>query len=120
VAHGVATKLFDVALSYYQIGALLGTKKGRTLTFSSISIGMTHINPKGVDVSSDWRLSLTIGVGTKISFTRRVGMRIHGRLMPTFIPSGTDLFCNDDGCYSTLESGAMLQGEVAVGLIVVF
>jgi opacity protein-like surface antigen len=117
---GADTELFDVAVEYIQVGALLGVKKGRTLTFSSFSMGFTHLNPKGVDATSDWRFSLAIGVGTKIYFTDHVGIRLQGRLMPTFIPVGKDLFCGDDGCYTTLESGAMLQGEIAAGLVIAF
>jgi opacity protein-like surface antigen len=117
---GAGTDLFDVAVEYIQVGALLGLRKGNTLTFSSFSLGATHLNPKGVDATSDWRLSMAIGVGTKIYFTEHIGMRLQARLMPTFIPVGKDLFCGDDGCYTTLESGAMLQGEVAAGLVFAF
>jgi opacity protein-like surface antigen len=112
-------KLFDAALDFLQVGATLGARKGRTLTFSSVSIGMTHFNPKGVDASSSWKLSVTLGLGTKIYFTERVGIRLHGQLIPTFLSAGSDIFCYEGRCYSKLESGAMLQWQVSLGLVIV-
>jgi hypothetical protein len=113
------TDLFDAGIDYLQAGALLGASKGESsFFFSSVSIGMTHFNPKGVDVSDTWKLSVTVGVGTKVYFTDRLGMRIHGQLLPTFLTAGSDIFCDDNGCYSKVESGALLQWDVALGLIV--
>ncbi len=110
--------LFDAAISYLQFGAQLGTKKGRAFTFSSVGLGFTHFNPKGVDVSDTWKFSVSVGIGTEIFFTERLGMRIHGRLLPTFLTAGSDIFCDDDGCYSKVESGALLQWDVALGLVI--
>ena len=111
--------LFDAGIDYLQVGALLGASKGESsFFFSSVSLGVTHFNPKGVDVSDTWKFSVTVGVGTKVYFTDRLGMRIHGQLLPTFLTAGSDIFCDDDGCYSKVESGALLQWDVALGLII--
>lgn len=115
----VNRKLFDAALDHLQVGATLGAKKGRTLTFSSVSMGMTHFNPKGVDASSSWKLSVTVGIGSKIYFTERLGMRLHGQVIPTFLSAGSDIFCDEDRCYSKLESGAMLQWQISLGFVIV-
>lgn len=116
----VNRKLFDAGLDFLQVGATLGARKGRTLTFSSVSIGLTHFNPKGVDASNSWKLSLTAGIGTKIYLANHVGVRLHGLLIPTFLSAGSDIFCYEDVCYSKLESGAMLQWLINVGLVVSF
>jgi opacity protein-like surface antigen len=110
--------LFDAAIDYVQVGAQLGVKKGRSFTFSSVGLGFTHFNPKGVDVSDTWKFSVSVGIGSEIFFTDRFGMRIHGRLLPTFLTAGSDIFCDDDRCYSKVESGALLQWDVALGLII--
>jgi hypothetical protein len=110
--------LFDAAIDYVQVGAQLGSLKGRAFMFTSVGIGFTHFNPKGVDVSDTWKLSVSVGVGSEIYFAKRIGMRIHGRLLPTILTSGTDIFCDDDRCYSKVESGAMIQWDVAAGLVV--
>jgi len=110
--------LFDAAIDYVQVGAQLGARKGRAFTFSSVGLGFTHFNPKGVDVSDSWKFSVSVGIGSEIFFTDRLGMRIHGRLLPTFLTAGTDIFCDDDRCYSKVESGALLQWDVALGLII--
>ena len=111
--------LFDVAIDYLQFGAQLGTRKGRAFTFSNMGFGFTHFNPKGVDVSDTWKLSVSVGIGSEILFTKRLGMRIHGRLLPTFLSSGSDIFCDEDRCYSTVKSSALLQWDVALGLVIV-
>lgn len=110
--------LFDAAVDYLQVGAQLGTKKGRAFTFSSVGLGLTHFNPKGVDVSDSWKFSVSVGVGSEITFTHRLGLRIHGRLLPTFLGAGSDIFCDDERCYSKVESGAILQWDVALGLVI--
>jgi hypothetical protein len=111
-------KLFDAGLDYLQIRLILGAGRGRSVTFSSVSIGATHFNPKGVNVNGSWKMSVGVGVGTKVYFTERIGARLHGRLLPTFLPTGADIFCDDDQCYSKIESGAMLQWEVSVGVVI--
>ena len=35
-----------------------------------------------------------------------------------FLTAGSDIFCDDEGCYSKVESGALLQWDVALGLII--
>ena len=110
--------LFDAAIDYVQVGAQLGTRKGRAFTFSSVGLGFTHFNPKGVDVSDSWKFSVSVGIGSEIFFSDRLGMRIHGRLLPTFLTAGSDIFCDDDRCYSKVESGALLQWDFALGLII--
>ena len=72
-----------------------------------------------VDVSDTWKLSVSVGIGSEILFTKRLGMRIHGRLLPTFLSSGSDIFCDEDRCYSTVKSSALLQWDVALGLVIV-
>jgi hypothetical protein len=114
----IGGKLFDAGLDYLHIGATLGARKGRSVTFSSVSIGATHFNPKGVDVNGTWKLSVSVGVGAKVYFTRRIGARLHGRLLPTFLSTGSNIFCDDDRCYSKIESGAMLQWEISVGVVI--
>lgn len=110
--------LFDAAIDYVQVGAQLGTRKGRAFTFTSVGFGFTHFNPKGVDVSDSWKFSVSVGIGSEIYFTQRLGMRIHGRLLPTFLTAGSDIFCDDERCYSKVESGVLLQWDVALGLII--
>jgi hypothetical protein len=110
--------LFDVGIDYVQIGAQLGTLKGRSFTFTCVGIGFTHFNPKGVDVSDSWKLSVSVGIGSEIMFAERVGMRIHGRLLPTYLSSGTDIFCDEEQCYSTVKSSAMIQWDVALGVVI--
>jgi hypothetical protein len=112
------TELFDAAIDYVHVGAQLGTLKGRAFTFTSVGFGFTHFNPKGVDVSDTWKLSVSVGIGSEIYFADRIGVRIHGRLLPTILTSGSDIFCDDDRCYSKVESGAMIQWDVALGLVI--
>ena len=89
-----------------------------SLTFSNVGIGATHFNPKGVDVDDTWKLSATLGLGSKIYFTERIGMRLHGRVIPTWLSAGSNIFCDGNRCYSKIESGAMLQWEVSLGLVI--
>jgi opacity protein-like surface antigen len=110
--------LFDAAIDYLQVGAQLGAKKGRAFTFTCVGLGLSHFNPKGVDVADSWKFSVSVGIGSEIYVTERLGMRIHGRLLPTFLSAGSDIFCDDERCYSKVESGALLQWDVALGLII--
>jgi hypothetical protein len=120
---GFRDRSFDLSTNYFQIGALknFGTDE-RLQPFGSFSLGATLFSPKESDLSDTWRFSVTLGLGTKIFFTDRVGIILRGRLMMPMYFGGVGGWCGigtgGSGCGLSLNGYATIfQGDFTGGLV---
>lgn len=81
--------------------------------------GLTHMDPVPAGLSSETRLSLRIGAGVKIPLARHLALRLEGSGIATFFDSSGGIFCSG-GCVVRVESDALWQGEIGLGLSVGF
>jgi hypothetical protein len=107
--------LGDVDLTMVHAGFLLQWGEGQVNPFITASAGVTHIDPKFHELSSDNRFSASLGGGAKIFFNPNIGLRLEARGFWTDLDTGFrdryDRYDNRQGLY---------QGEGSVGLIIAF
>jgi hypothetical protein len=108
---------------YFQIGGMQEFPSGQAKPFVKFSLGATYFNPAsgnlgGVNVSSEWRFSMMLGLGAKYFFSPRVGLRLQGDLIGTFLSSSGGVFCGFGGCSLGLFGYGMWSGDLMGGLTI--
>jgi hypothetical protein len=121
-ATGIRETLFDASVDYWQIGGLQEFyKQGITQPFAVATLGVTHLNPKSVNASSELRFSFGFGGGAKIMPSEHFGFRLDGRLYLTYIAGGAGFWCGlPGGCWVTMGGEMMAQVQLNAGLIIAF
>ncbi len=128
-SRGTTTKLTDMSVNYWQIGAIRGLIDGKVRPFVSTSIGVTYYSPTNgtVDIDGDiynvgtsTNLSLSLGVGVKSYFgeAEKIGLRASFKVLPTFYNTNGGLWFGSDGAALGITGNAIWQWEAAVGLTV--
>jgi len=119
---GVTSKVFDMAVEYFQAGGQLEFySNGALQPFVAMTLGATKFNPQASGYSNEWRFSGTIAGGGKYYISKRFGFRGQGQMLMTFISSSGGMFCSGGGgCYGGISGRAFLQGNFTGGLIVAF
>jgi hypothetical protein len=112
--------LFDLSIDYYHIGGLyLLPADGLMHPFVSGTIGMTRMVPKRSDLTTENRLSLSLGGGAKFFFTKSVGLRVDVRAIYTMLNADTAVFCSG-GCTIRVRSNGFVQTEAGAALLMRF
>lgn len=109
--------LSDMTVEYWQIGGLGFTQRGGARPFGSFTLGATHYNPDAARFDDEWRFSMVLGGGVKIIPSERLGIRLQGHLLGTFLSTGSTIWCGAGGCSFGLFGSGILQGEVSAGVI---
>ncbi|MDP6436929.1 MAG: hypothetical protein QF790_04525 [Gammaproteobacteria bacterium] len=112
---------FDVDMQFLQVGGTyLFDRTDTSVPFFVATAGVTTIDPDIPGGESDSFLSFSVGGGWKYFPDSRVGVRLEGRILGTFISSNTDVFCQSGvGAECTFEvSGDVLyQWDMQAGII---
>ncbi len=120
VDHGLlapSTTLGDVDLTILQAGFLFQWGGGQVNPFATMAAGLTRIDPKFNDLSSDDRFSFSFAGGVKLYLAENIGIRLEGRGYWTDL--GTNNF--DDHHHGDYDSeDGLFQAEGSVGLIIAF
>ena len=112
--------LFDLAIDYYHVGGLYMLPDfDRVRPFVSATIGLTRMAPKRADLTTENRLSLSIGTGAKIFFNKNLGLRFDLRGIYTALNSDTAIFCSG-GCSIKVVSSGFVQTEISAALMMRF
>ena len=112
--------LFDLSIDYYHIGGLyLLPTDGLMHPFVSGTIGMTRMIPKRSDLTTENRLSLSLGGGAKFFFSKNVGLRFDVRAIYTMLNADTAVFCSG-GCTIKVRSNGFVQTEAGAALLMRF
>jgi len=107
--------LGDVDLSTLQAGFVLQWGAGQVNPFVTAAAGLTRIEPKFNELSSDDRFSASLGGGVKVFFSENLGIRLEAR------GYWTDLDTGFNGRYDRYDSGdGLYQTEGSAGLIIAF
>jgi hypothetical protein len=110
------TRVGGVDLTYYQIGGTF--EWGRDVRpFFGAGLGAATIDPDLSGTTSETRFAGTFTGGVKIRLNQRLGLRVDGKLLYVALnDSESCSTCYYDDYYADL----LVQGEVALGLIVYF
>jgi hypothetical protein len=115
-----STPLFDLAIDYYHIGGLYMLPEGsRVRPFVSGTFGLTRMDPKRAGLTTENHLSLSLGGGAKIFFTKSVGLRFDVRGIYTILDSDTSILCSG-GCITKVNSNGFVQTEIGAALMMRF
>jgi hypothetical protein len=112
--------LFDLTIDYYHVGGLyLLPVDGIMHPFVSGTVGLTRMVPKRADLTTENRLSLSLGGGAKFYFSGNVGLRFDARAIYTMMNADTSVFCSG-GCTIRVRSNGLVQAEAGAALLVRF
>ena len=112
--------LFDLTIDYYHIGGLyLLPADGLIHPFVSGTIGLTRMAPKRADLTTENRLSLSLGGGAKFFLSRSLGLRLDLRAIYTMLNADTSVFCSG-GCTIRVRSNGFVQTEAGAALLMRF
>jgi hypothetical protein len=103
------TPLFDLDIHYLHIGGTYLFPGERVNPFISGGLGLTYFSPDGPGLDSEIYFSLSLGGGTKIPISKRVGLRFEARGFLTILPDNTDIFCVSSG---GAACAVRVQGDV--------
>jgi Outer membrane protein beta-barrel domain len=76
-----SSTLGDVDLTILQAGFVFQWGAGQVNPFITAAAGLTRIDPKFDELSTDDRLSASLGGGVKIFFSENIGLRLEARLL---------------------------------------
>lgn len=82
---GRTEPLTDLALEYYQIGAITGVQRGNVRPFTSVTLGASRFAFKDYDDS--WKFAVIFGLGAKMYLNEKISLRVQGNI-PISITDG--------------------------------
>ena len=114
---------FKISSNYF----LLGTAQdipldGNVTGFGSVKVGAGYFKALENYIDDVWRFSVSFGIGAKIFFTDRVGLRIQANMNLPLYFNGVGAYCGvgstGSNCGLSMHStSAILQGDISTGLI---
>ncbi len=128
---GSLTKLTDMSVNYWQIGAIRGLTDGKVRPFITTGLGLTYYSPsestviieeETFNVTSSTRFSLVLGLGFKAYFGKaeKIGLRASIKTFPTLYNTSGGLWIGTGGASLGVTGNAIWQWEAAAGLTVKF
>lgn len=116
-------EVFGFAVEHFQIGGLgeivqpAGGARN-IVPFTVGTMGFTRYTPRTGYFDDEYRVSATFGMGLKIKFHSRVGIRFHGRVIATLLNTSKGLFCGPNSCAVRVAGAAIYQSELSGALII--
>jgi len=111
----------DLDVEYLHFG---GTYLGdglNTRPFLAATIGLSRFDPKPSGSGAETYFSASIGGGVQLRAAKRVGIRLEGRVVTTFVDSDSQIFCRSGGvtnfCAIRVEGSTFTQFELRAGLV---
>jgi len=112
--------LDDLDISYLQVGGTYLFEGNRAWPFIVATIGASHFEPDSSEFDSETFFSFGIGGGYKIAPTSRIGLRLEGRLLGSYLGGDSAVFCRSDvtgsGCLIGVSGEMVWQWEMSAGL----
>ena len=110
-----------LSVNYFQIGGLGYLQQGVAQPFAKFLLGATYYKPGaaslgGISINDEWRFSLGLGLGVKAFPSERVGVRLEGNLLGTFLDTGSGVWCGFGGCSLGLFGTGVLQANINGGV----
>jgi len=120
-ARSVAAPDFPQTVERYMAGIVEEFDSETRWRFFGVGLlGATRFVPGLNGVDSDLRFALGLSLGTKFLASKRVGLRLEGRVFYTVVESGGAVYCNGNGtCLFSFGPG-IWQGDLTAGVILRF
>ena len=96
---GVPSENVSTAVTNFYLGGYQEIPQGNVRPFFGFGLGATWYSPDDT-FGDDWRFSVTFGGGVKIWLgeAQKVGIRLGGNLLMTFLSSSWGGYCGSGGC----------------------
>jgi len=117
---GEETEVTGVSIEHLHIGGLFGTARGRTVWFTTFSLGASRWAPKDGESDDAWRFSLMLGLGAKYPISEKLGVRLQARLPYMFVDDTASYACGESGCLNSAGGRSIWQFDLTAGLIIAF
>ncbi|HZD53137.1 MAG TPA: hypothetical protein VE175_08825 [Woeseiaceae bacterium] len=118
---GSAAGATDLDIQYLQVGGTYVADGLRARPFLAAAVGVTRFDPDPLTFDSENFFSFGVGAGWQLQPMERLGLRLEGRLLGTFLGSDTDLFCqtgpDDNVCAISVDGDTYWQFQTSLGLI---
>jgi hypothetical protein len=114
-----AAERFALTVDHMMVGVrgAIPVRSARVHPFIAGYVGLTHFAGEAGAIAADTRFTAALGGGVLLDATRRVAVRFDARGYAVFVDGGAGLFCGGGGCSGVFGGSSMLQGEVAVALV---
>jgi len=112
----------DLDVEYLQLGGTyLFNETKNSVPYFVATVGATKMDPSGANTKSDTFFSFGAGGGWKYFPTKRVGLRLDGRVLGSFISSNSKIFCQSGSaggsCAISTSGKILFQFELGAGVI---
>jgi len=115
---GDESEVTGVSIEHLHVGGLLGVPRGRSVWFTTFSLGTSRWAPKSGDGDDAWRFSLMFGLGAKYPINERFGLRLQVRAPYMFVEDSANFICGPSGCLKSAGGRGIWQFDMSVGLII--
>jgi opacity protein-like surface antigen len=112
--------LDDLDITYLQAGGTYLFEGSRAWPFIVATIGAARFEPDDSEFDSETFFAFGIGGGYKIAPTSRIGLRLEGRVLGSYLGGDSAVFCRSDevssGCLIAVSGSMVWQWEMSAGL----
>lgn len=112
---GAAPRKLGLNVDNYQATGLLDWGYGFARPYIFVGLALTHLRVETGGSAEALRPAMNSGLGTKLRFSQRLGMRIEMRGQVTFVDTDPGLWCNPV-CSLGWSTNALWQGEASAGI----
>ena len=110
----------DTDIISLQGGGTYLTGGDKVRPFVAGTLGLTHVDPRGVNTNSDTFWSLSVGGGVQIALSERVGVRVEGRVLGMLVDSDSLIYCGTGSggsqCLFKLQGRIVTQSHAFAGI----
>jgi hypothetical protein len=115
----------DIDVEYLQIGGTyLFDESKSAVPYFVATLGGAKISPDGINAKSDTFLAFGVGGGWKFFPSKRLGLRLDGRVLGTFVDSDSKIFCQSGAaggsCLISTSGKLLYQFELQAGVVLRF
>lgn len=110
----------ELAISYVHLGGNVAVSQSTLPLYVTGGIGFTHLSPKGSELDSETRLSMNLGLMSKMPISDNISFQVAGRVYGTFFNSDSSIFCDSTNCLISISSDIWVQTEVTAGISFAF
>ena len=111
----------ELDIEYLHFGGTVLSRGENTRGFLAGTVGLTRFDPQPGGSGAETHFSGSIGGGVQLRASRRLGIRLEGRVVTTFLSNNSDLFCSIGGassvCAVRVEGATFTQWELRAGLV---
>lgn len=109
----------DIDIHQLQFGGTYIAEGTWARPFMAATVGVAHIDPDFPAFDSDTYIAFSIAAGYKLFPTKRVGVRLEGRVYGTVIDSDSNIFCTSGvggaNCLFEVQGEVLWQWDVLLG-----